>query len=134
MRTAFYFQLILLALYLFYIGHNVKEKMYYMNNDDFYKYIRMMLIPTLKMFLFATVIFGLIGVIWFRFITAAIPAAIFISSIAYYKMERKNGLRPEIKVNYPPKMDAIQKRMVENSSVFAVFMVFSFIIGITSVF
>ena len=104
-----------------------------MKYDDLCKYLRIMIVPMLKMFLFSTVIFGLLGTIHFQFIAAAIPAAIFISSIAFYKIERKNGLRAEIAVEYPRNMEAVQAHLVKNSSVFAVFMIFAFIIGVGSI-
>lgn len=133
MQATFYFQLLLLSLFLFYVGSVIREKIYYMKCDDLCKYLRIMVVPMLKMFLFFTIVFGLLGVIHFRFIAAAIPATIFISSIAFYKTERKNGLRVEIAVKYPRNMNAVQDHLVKNSSVFAVFMIFAFIIGIGSI-
>lgn len=134
MRATFYFQLLLLSLFLFYVGNMIREKIYYMTYDDLCKYLRIIVVPVLKMFLFTTVVFGLLGVIYFQFITASIPAAIFISSIALYKVERKDEKHVEIAMEYHHRnMCDVQKHLFKNSNVFMAFMIFSFIIGVGSI-
>lgn len=133
MRATFYFQLLLLSMFLFYVGNTIQEKIYCMTYDDLRKYLRSMVVPVLKMFLFSTIVFGLLGVIYFRFITASIPAAIFISSIALYKVERKDEKHAEIAIDYHRNKDGVQKHPAKNSNVFMAFMIFSFIIGLCSI-